>query len=328
MKKRAMALILVIFLVAVVFMGCGGKSEVAVTEDNTVISGVSSAPRKLVHITQLGHPYSTALVELATKEAEMYGYTLDVFDMKGDIPTQIANIEDAIAKKYDAIIVQPYDAVALNPVIKKANAAGIPVIIAAMKLEEGGMDYAESYVGSSGILEGIAGGEMVVEALNGIGNFVEITGATGHPLVPQRGGEAQKVIRESSSIKLLASETGNWDSNTSMTVMENFISRFGDQIDLVYCHDSGMAMGAISAIEDAGLTDKIKVVSINGTQEEYDAIKAGRMYGTILNDVSFIAINEIRIARDILEGRGVFEEYVSPAVKITKRNVDIFTAWF
>ena len=180
---------------------------------------------------------------------------------------------------------------------------------------------------SSGIAEGISGGEMCVEALPNGGEVAIIEGAPGHPLVPQRGGEAEKIMEAAGNIEIVAKETGEWDSNTSMTVMENFLTAHPD-LDLVYCHDSGMAMGAISAIEQAGKTGEIIVISINGTQEEYDAIRAGTLYGTVLNDVSFIAKNSIRCARDVLEGTPILEQYISPADKITAENVDNYQGWF
>jgi ribose transport system substrate-binding protein len=278
--------------------------------------------------TQLGHPYATALADIVKEEAKYYGYKVDVFDMKGDIPTQVSQIESGIASKYNVMIIQPYDPIALIPAVKKAYNAGIPIVMAGMELGKDGMQYVSTYIGSSGIAEGISAGEMIVEALGGVGNIVAIEGASGHPLVPQRGGEAYRVIKETSDIKILGKETGKWNGAVAMTVMENFITAYGDKIDLVYCHDSGMAFGAMEAIKEAGLVDKIKVVSINGSQAEFDAIKAGTMYGTILNSASFIAVNAVQRARDLIERRPILKRYISPADKITLDNVNSYKADF
>ncbi|MFQ5857655.1 MAG: sugar ABC transporter substrate-binding protein, partial [Anaerolineae bacterium] len=125
-----------------------------------------------------------------------------------------------------------------------------------------------------------------------------------------------------------AKETGEWDRAKTRTVMENFLTAHPGEIDLVYCHDGNMCFGAVEAIKEAGLMDEIKVVGINGNQEEYDAIRKGEFYGTILNDASCIAVNDIQRARDILESRPILPEYICPAAKITKENVDDYVAYW
>jgi len=293
----------------------------------TLVSAEASDIR-IFFQNQLGHPYATALANMVKEEAKYYGYQVDVFDMKGDIPTQVSQIESGVASKYDVMIIQPYDPIALIPAVKKAYDAGIPVIMAGMELEGDGKQYESTYIGSSGIAEGISAGEMIVEALGGKGNIVVIEGAPGHPLVPQRGGEAYRVIEETSDIKILGKETGEWNGAIAMTAMENFITAHGDKIDLVYLHDFGMAFGAMEAIKEAGLVDKIKVVSIGGCQAEFDAIKAGTMYGTILCSASFIGVNAIQRARDLIERRPILKRYISPADKITLDNVNSYKADF
>ena len=83
---------------------------------------------RICHIIELGHPYSTAKVTLAGKEAEVFGFTYDVYDTQGDIPNEIRLIEDCITKQYDVIALVPYDTSALNDALREAQEAGIPVI--------------------------------------------------------------------------------------------------------------------------------------------------------------------------------------------------------
>jgi ABC-type sugar transport system substrate-binding protein len=285
---------------------------------------------KLCWITALGHPYGVAKTEIGAKEAALFGFTLDIYDSTQDIQTEISLVEDCVAKQYDVIIMTPYDPTALNSAIEKAVDAGIPVISEGAALDEEGTALVSTTIGSNGILEGIAAGELICEALGETGgNWVMIEGAPGHALVPQRGGEAEKVVAEQCpSVSLLAKETGEWDRAKSRTVMENFLTAYPDQIDLVYCHDGNMCFGAEEAVKEAGLMDQIKIIGINGNQEEYDAIKSGDWYGTILNDASWISINAVQRSRDLVENRPILKEYISPADKVTQENVDEFTAWW
>jgi ABC-type sugar transport system substrate-binding protein len=324
------AVSLVILAVVVVSLLAGVFSLTTAQAQGGAWPLVNAKKAKIGYSIQLGHPYSTAMVDLLKKEGALYGFTIDVFDMKGDIPTQIAQVEDMIAKKYDVIILAPYDAAALVPAVKKASDAGIPVINSQNPLNDEGMKYVQTYIGSSGVLEGKAAGALICKFFGGKdGNWVEVEGAPGHPLVPQRGGEAEKwVAQNCPNAKLLAKDTGQWDRAKTRTVMENFLTAYPGKINLVYCHDGNMCFGAVDAIKEAGLTDKIKAIGINGNKDEYDAIKAGTFYGTVLNSADFIAVNDIQRARDILESRPILKEYISPALGITKDNVANFVAYW
>lgn len=264
----------------------------APTGDWPIAKGV-----KICWITQLGHPYGVAKTEIAKKEAALFGYTIDVYDMK-DIAQEISAIEDCTAKKYPVIALTPYDKTALNSAMQKARDAGIFVIAEGSDLDEAGLKIVNTLLGSNGVLEGQAAGSMICDALGKTGgNWVMIEGATGHPLVPQRGGEAEKWIQENCpNVKLLAKETGEWDSAKSRTVMENFLTAYPNQINLVYCHDGNECFGAEEAIKEAGLIGKIMIIGINGNKDEYARIKDGRWYGTILNDASWISINLVQRA--------------------------------
>jgi len=284
---------------------------------------------RMCWITQLGHPYGVAKTNLGKKEAALFGYTLDVYDMK-DIPAEISAIEDCTTKKYDVIILTPYDKTALDSALQKAKDAGIFLISEGADLDDAGLAIVNTQIGSDGTAEGTSAGQLICQALPNGGNWVMIEGATGHPLVPLRGGVAMKWVTDHCpTAVLLDHQTGNWDSAQSRTVMENFLTAYPNKINLVYCHDGNECMGAEQAINAAGIaTGTIKIIGINGNKDEYAAIKAGRWYGTILNDASWISINAVQRARDLVEHRPILHFYTSPADKITKDNVDKYTPWW
>lgn len=338
------SLVFSILLMAMLLSACQSAAtpaptqapEVAATEEPQPVaaSGATSdwpiaQQVKICWITQLGHPYGVAKTEIAKKEAALYGYTIDVYDMK-DIAQEIAAIEDCTAKQYPVIALTPYDKTALNSALKKAHDAGIFIIAEGADLDDEGKQIINTFLGSNGVFEGQAAGQLICQALGESGgNWVMVEGATGHPLVPQRGGEAEKWIQENCpNVKLLAKQTGEWDSAKSRTVMENFLTAYPDQINLVYCHDGNMCFGVDEAIAEAGQTGKIMVIGINGNKDEYARIKDGRWYGTILNDASWISINLVQRARDLMENRPILHDYISPADKITKENVDKYTPWW
>lgn len=284
---------------------------------------------RICWITQLGHPYGVAKTDIGKKEAALFGYTLDVYDMK-DIPAEISAIEDCTAKKYQVIVLTPYDKTALDSAMQKAKDAGVFLISEGADLDEQGLSIVNTQIGSDGTLEGTTAGQLICKALPDGGNWVMIEGATGHPLVPLRGGVAQKWVEDHCpKAVLLDHQTGNWDSAQSRTVMENFLTAYPNKINLVYCHDGNECMGAEQAINDAGIPKgQIKIIGINGNKDEYTAIKEGRWFGTVLNDASWIGINAVQRARDLAEHRPILHFYTSPADGITKENVDQYTPWW
>ena len=280
---------------------------------------------RICHIIELGHPYSTAKVTLAEKEANVFGFTYDVYDTQGDIPNEIRLIEDCITKQYDVIALVPYDMSALNDALREAQEAGIPVIAEGADLDEEGLGYVNTMIGSSGWAEGATAGMAVCQALEDGQGWVIIEGATGHGLVPQRSSAREYVAENCPGRELIAVDTGMWNREEARTVMENYLTAYPDQIDMVYCHNDDMCLGAVRAIAEAGLADSIKVLGVDGgAAEVYDAIRDGTMWGTVLNDASFIAVKIIQSARDLAENRPVIFWQTSPAVLITEENVDNF----
>ena len=280
---------------------------------------------RICHIIELGHPYSTAKVALAAKEANVFGFQYDVYDTQGDIPNEIRLIEDCITKQYDVIALVPYDMSALNDALREAQEAGIPVIAEGADLDEEGLGYVNTMIGSSGWAEGATAGMAVCQALEDGQGWVIIEGATGHGLVPQRSSAREYVAENCPGRELVAVDTGMWNREEARTVMENYLTAYPDQIHMVYCHNDDMCLGAVRAIAEAGLADSIKVLGVDGgAAEVYDAIRDGTMWGTVLNDASFIAVKIIQSARDLAENRPVIFWQTSPAVLITEENVDNF----
>ncbi len=287
---------------------------------------------KVCYTTNLGDPYSTALSKLLTYEGSIYGYTVNTFDIHNDIPTQLTDLQNCVSQKYSAIVLQPYDATALCPAIQAAGKAGIPMVDIEMTptCSSSVMGYLPTFITDDGTLEGTEAGVLLAQALHGKGNVVVVQGLLNNPIVPGRTNGFQSYIKKNDpGIKILAMGVGAWNTATSQTLMNTFLTRFGNTgIQGVYAEDSSMAFGVINALAAAHLTGKIQVVSINGTKQEYADIKAGTLYGTVLNDASFVAVNAIQRVRDLLEHRPVESKYLMPASGITKSNVNQFVGWF
>lgn len=187
------------------------------------------------------------------------------------IPEQMSQIEDAITKKPDAIVLIPVDFKAMAPGVTKINSAKIPVVNVTDRSESGQF---VSYVGSDDYNLGLNTARYLLKKLNGQGNVVIIEGVRGSLTNIERMKGFQKALSEYPNVKLLASQPGNYQRLQALQVMENLMQSF-PKIDGVIAANDAMALGAIEAME--GANRKAYAVGINGTKEAIDAIKSGKM---------------------------------------------------
>lgn len=290
-----------------------------------------AAGKKVCHIISLTNAYSSAVVTIATKEAKLLGLQWDVKDSKDvtDATQAIALVDSCITAQYDAIAIVTYDPTALNATFKKAFDAGIPVIQEGQQSDAEGMTWSATYIGSSGEAEGKLAGEAICGVFGtepggwGLIGFPE-----GISITDGRGMARDVVASQCPNATLVAEQFGNVNREQGRTVMEGFLQAHRDDLQLVYCMNDDLCMGAAKAITDAGLTDQIKVLGIDFNQETADAIRAGTFWGSILNDASWIGVGIVQRARDAIEHRPVLKEYISPATLITKENLDQFVPWW
>ncbi len=187
------------------------------------------------------------------------------------IPEQLGAIDDVVVKKPTGIVLIPVDYKAINPGVKKINDAGIPVVNATDRAEAGNF---VNWVGADDFSTANAAGKALVKALNGQGNVIILEGVRGVVGNTNRVNGFKKAIEEAPGIKLIASQTGNYQRLQGLQVMENLLQTY-PKIDGVMAANDAMASGAIEALE--GANRKALVVGINGSKEAVEAIKAGKM---------------------------------------------------
>ena len=266
------------------------------------------------------HPSITAIVNGMNDEGAIYDAEITYFDPAFDPQKQVSMVEDCIARQADVVAVNAVDPAAVVQVLKKASEAGIPVIMQNADTNDEGHAYTRTFVGSQSYDQGYAVGQMIAKASGGKGKMVIITGKPGQFDVVQRTEGVKKALADSgASIEILAEEPADWSKDKALTVMQDLLTRHPD-IDLVFGQDDPMALGALQAIEAAGV-DGIKVFGVNGNKDACDAIKAGEMYGTAMQLSYMVGVYTVRAAYDIVEGRQVPAKILAPTAPVTPDNV-------
>lgn len=194
------------------------------------------------------------------------------------VSTQVNQVEDLIAKKVDAIILNPMDGKAVVPVLKKAKAAGIPVIIVDSSVEKGNEDLYIAYVGTDNFNAGVEAGKRMVKELNNKGNVLIVRGANGSLAGDNRVDGFKKGL-QGSALKIVGEQPGNWTNSVAMQVTENMLQANKNTQGLFTASDV-MLDGILQAIADANRSG-IKILAVDGSKKAVDLIQAGSITGTM-----------------------------------------------
>jgi ribose transport system substrate-binding protein len=238
-----------------------------------------------------------------------------VTDGQNSASTQASNVEALIAQHPKAIVLSPLTADALTPVAKKAMDAGIPVIT----LDREVNTPVTSHIGADNKLIAEEAGKFMGEKLGGNGNIIEIQGTAGASATIDRNGGFVDAISKFPGLKIVASTDGDYQRNNATKFIENNIQRFkSGEVTAVYAHNDEMALGARLALEQAGVADKVTIVSIDGQNEAIQAVADGKLAATFT--YPFCAPEGIKAAYDAATGKTVEKKIVLKSLKIDAEN--------
>lgn len=305
------------FMAFLCLAGCGpkeGDTESLDKPNDTIVVGFA----------QLGAESSwrTSNTRSITKAAQEAGIQLMFSDAAQKQENQIKAIRSFIAYRVDVIAFAPIIQTGWENVLLEAKAAGIPVILTDREIEEGDKDLYACYIGSNFVTEGRMAGEYLKKKFEGTEkrvNIVELLGTVGSSPAEGRSKGFHDSIKESTVFQILCSESGDFMKSKGKEVMDRILKNY-DNIDVLYSHNDSMALGAIEAVEAAGIVPgkDIVIISIDGEQGAIDALKEGRincvvecdpMLGpTIMNTVRRIKRGE-EIPKTIYTRDNVFTEW-------------------
>ena len=226
---------------------------------------------------------NTASVKAAAKEA---GITLKFADAQQKQENQVKAIRSYIAQKVDVIAFSPVVESGWDTVLKEAKAAGIPVILTDRAVKVADPSLYVTFIGSDFVEEGRKAGRWLVEKMKdqkGDVNIVELQGTVGSAPAIDRKKGFEEVIKTNPKLQIIRSQSGEFTRAKGKEVMEAFLKARDKKIDVLFAHNDDMAIGAIQAIEEAGLKpgQDIAIVSIDGVRGAFEAMKAGKLNVTV-----------------------------------------------
>jgi len=288
--KKFTAVLLAVLLLATVMAGCtsdnGNSGDAGTSGGGTEARTGKDINTETIKIAYI--PNSTAgsvheVSYMAARDINQRYPNVDIVFMDSGFnsTTQIQQVSECIAQKYDAILMEVTDAVALNPVIREAEEAGIVVITTNQTCTT----VHSVWIETSAYYAGWEVGKLLVEDLGGNGNVILLDCPA--PLVPVvlHGKGFQDYIADYPGITMI--DYANIDAfsqENSFQAMRDLLTKH-DNIDAVYAMGDDMAIGAIQAIEQAGRGgDGIFVYGSEGVVQAIEAIREGRMRATVWGD--------------------------------------------
>jgi ABC-type sugar transport system substrate-binding protein len=250
---------------------------------------------------------NTASIKDAAKKD---GVTLKFADAQQKQENQVKAIRSFIAQRVDLIAFSPVVESGWDTVLREAQAAKIPVILTDRAVNVADKSLYTTFIGSDFVEEGRRAGRWLVQhAAKNPGkvyNIVELQGTVGSaPALDRKAGFAE-VIKGNPSLTIIRSQTGDFTRTKGKEVMEAFLKAQGKNINVLYAHNDDMAIGAIQAIEEAGLKPgkDILVVSIDGVKGAFEAMMMGKLNVTIECN-PLLGPQLMQAARDVVAGKPV-----------------------
>lgn len=282
------------------------------------------AQKKIVlGFSQIGaeSEWRTANTNSIKESAASAGIELKFSDAQQKQENQIKALRSFIAQKVDVIAFAPVVESGWDTVLKEIKAARIPVILTDRSVDSKDTSLYLTFMGSDFTEEGRKAGRWLLERIKstkGEVNVVELQGTVGSgPAIDRKKG-FEEIVKAEPRIKVIRSQTGDFTRAKGKEVMEAFLKAEGKKINVLYAHNDDMAIGAIQAIEEAGMKPgkDITIISVDAVKGAFEAMIAGKLNVSVecsplLGPQLMAAVKDV-VAGKALPRRIVTEEGIFP----------------
>lgn len=290
----------------------GGEKQAAGPGEKPLVIGVS--------LLNLSSEFIVMLNQAMEVKAKELGVKLIVSDAQRNADKQVQQVENFIARKVDAIILNPCEVEASSPAVDKALAAGIPIV----NVNSETRSAPAAFIGSRDEESARLAMGYLAERLQGRGQVLMMQGFMGQAAQLKRDQGAREVLAKHPELKLLAVQTAEWDRAKAMSLMENWIQSYGNKIQAVFAQNDEMGMGAVIALEQAKLKDKVIVASVDAIADALQAVKAGRLDATVFQDARGQGGQAVETAVKLARRQPCEKQKFIPFQLVTKDNVREF----
>ena len=320
MKKRLLAMLMA-GAMAVGMTACSTDTGSDPAASDSGDSGEGGAYKIALIAQHQTNAFQIAIAEAAEAKAQEMGVDLTILSADQDAATQISQIEQCVSEGFDAILFEPVDPDGLVDAAKSAADAGIVVI----NIVSACTDWENNGISAVSYGDNVTAGEVemqhVADLLGGKGNIAILTGPYGDSGGLQRMEGYENILANyPDMVQVVSPADCQWDTAQAQATVESWLSAY--DLDAIVCQNDGMAVGAGNA---AGANSGIVITGVDGTPDGFEAIKDGRITGTVSQNGGKMAENAIEAAVTLLDG-GTLEtnEIITDSTWIDSSNVADF----
>ncbi len=296
-----------------------------------MLTAVAAHAETKIGVTMVDYndTFRTLLRDGIADAAKKDGVVVAFEDAKSDVGTQIGQVQNFIAGKFDAIIIQAVDTDATPKITQLVAAAGIPLIYVNLKPSDfENLPASATVVASDEMVGGTLEATQVCKLLGGKGNVLVLMGDLAHEAARTRTKAVEEVFKtpECSGMTILDKREGKWSRVTAQDLMLNWISG-SMKFDAIIANNDEMALGAINALKSTKTMKPTTVVAgIDATSDALAAMKAGDLKVTVFQNAKAQGLGAIDAAIKLIKKEKV-ERFVNvPFELVTPENMDKYAA--
>ena len=325
-----------------VLTACGGSASSTAAASSVAASSTAAASSEAAaagsaNVGVCIYQFADNFMTLYRTDLEEYlkdmGYAVTIVDGKNDQNTQTEQINTFLQQGVDVLVINPVQTTSAQTIVDTVSPSGTPIVFINRQPEDSVLDSYKGkccYVGADARQSGTYQGELILATdtqgdINGDGKITYIM-CKGDPEnidAQYRTEYSIKALTDAGKeVECLYEYLDNWDQTTAQQDVANALSQYGDKIEVVFCNNDAMALGALQSIQQANRTvgKDIYLVGVDALTEAVQDVLDGNMTGTVLNDDVGQATKAAEATQLFVEGKDVEQFYWVDYVKVTKDN--------
>jgi ribose transport system substrate-binding protein len=307
--------------IAITFAACTQTNEQAGGDPQAESKGIIAYSP-----LTLSNPFFKVIGDSITTEAQKHGYETLVLDPNEDVKTQSDQIDDFISKGVVAIVLTPCNRLSIGPAIQAANKAGVPVFTVDAQCAAEGVDIV-SHVGTDNFQGGELAGKAMLEILGETGGKVLILDhKTAQSCVYRVEGfhkvvNAHNAANPAAKIEVVAELPSGGERAMSHKATADTLQAHQD-LAAIFAINDPAALGAHTALAEAGKDVAVKIIGFDGMPEGKNAIKEGKVYADPVQFPEKMGVQIVQKVLDHLAGKPVQKKVLIPTALYKKADAD------
>ena len=257
---------------------------------------------------KIGFVLSTLQEERYQKDKQYFidraaklGFEPIVVSADNNPQTQAAKVENLLTQGVKALVIQPVNSDAAAALVKEAHEDKVPVVAYDRMINNSPVDF---YVTQDSYQVGVLQAAAAAKATHGRGNYVILIGQAGHSVANEITRGVEDTLKKYPGIKVVVKRNHeSWSQALAMTTVENALTQYKNKIDAVLANNSGMAQGAVQAVQEQGLSGKVFVAGADADLAAIKSLVAGRQQFEVLKAIAPLAEAAADAAFDLAQGK-------------------------